>query len=167
MLKLALSFLALAVVLALATPDIAARLSAITQPKQEGLPPGSEEAVARVMVAADSRGHFATDLTINGRPMTALVDTGASAMTLTYDAGRELGLVRPADRYDVRIQTGNGTTHAKRVVLNNVRVGGISLANVEALIAQEGALGVNLLGMTFLSKLRTFEIRNGRLVLEQ
>jgi aspartyl protease family protein len=99
--------------------------------------------------------------------MKALVDTGATVIALTYEDGRSLGLVRPGDRYEIRMQTANGTTGAKRVTLNSVRVGGISLSNVEATVAQEGALNVNLLGMSFLRKLRTFEIQNGRLVLEQ
>jgi aspartyl protease family protein len=166
MLKIALSFVVLAVLLMLAAPDIVARLSAVTQPRQQELPaePG---APARVMVAADSRGHYQTEFNVNGRPLKAMVDTGASAVALTYEDGRALGLIRPGDRFDVPIQTGNGTIEAKRVFLNTVRVGGITAHNVEAIVMPEGALGVNLLGMTFLKKLKGFEIKNGRLILEQ
>ena len=166
MLKLALSFAAFAILLALATPDFAARLSSLTSTKQEELP-SSPGAPARVMVAADSRGHYQTDLIVNGKPLKALVDTGASTVALTYEDGRALGLIRPGDRFDVKIQTGNGTTEAKRVFLNTVRVGGITANNVEAIIGREGALGVNLLGMTFLKRIKGFEVRNGRLILEQ
>lgn len=157
-----------AVVLALAAPDLAGRLLAMVEPPPATEPqPAGAQGAARVTLKADRRGHFETSLTVNGRPVKAMVDTGATLVALTYEDGRSLGLVRPGDRYDIKLQTANGTAGAKRVTLNNVRMGGISLSNVDGIVAQEGALGVNLLGMSFLKKLRTFEMQNGRLVLEQ
>jgi aspartyl protease family protein len=156
-----------AVLLALAAPDLTARLEGVLEEKPAAETQAAVSGPARVMLSSDRRGHFETSVTVNGRPMKALVDTGATVIALTYEDGRSLGLVRPGDRYEIRMQTANGTTGAKRVTLNSVRVGGISLSNVEATVAQEGALNVNLLGMSFLRKLRTFEIQNGRLVLEQ
>ena len=50
--------------------------------------------------------------------------------------------------------------------LNRVEVGGVTVRNVAALILPDEALGQNLLGMTFLSKLR-WEQKNGKLILEQ
>lgn len=157
-----------AVLLALAAPDLTARLEALVEAEPAAAPSASAATgTARVMLTADRRGHFETSLTVNGRPMKALVDTGASVIALTYEDGRSLGLVRPGDRYEIKMQTANGTAGAKRVSLNNVRLGGISLSNVEAVVGQEGALSTNLLGMSFLKKLRSFEMQNGRLVLEQ
>lgn len=169
MFKWVIGIVAAAVVLALAVPDLTPRLLAIIEapPTAEPPPATAGSGPARVMLAADRRGHFETSLSVNGRPVKAMVDTGATFVALTYEDGRSLGLVRPGDRYEIKMQTANGTAGAKRVTLNTVRVGGISLSNVEAIVAQEGALGVNLLGMSFLRKLRTFEMQNGRLVLEQ
>jgi aspartyl protease family protein len=168
-LKLVLGFAAIAVVLALAVPDLTARLVAMTEAPPAAKAPSSPEkaGAARVTLSADQRGHFETNVTVNGRPMKAMVDTGATVIALTYEDGRSLGLVRPGDRYEIKMQTANGMSGAKRVVLNSVRIGGISLSNVEAIVGQEGALGVNLLGMSFLKKLRTFEMQGGRLILEQ
>ena len=165
MTKLTLAIVALAIVLALSTPEFTKRWSSSKSTQTEE--PAADGAAARVMVTADRRGHFEADITINGRNFPALVDTGATGVALTFETGRELGLVQANDRYDVQIQTSNGTTKGKRVVLNSVRVGGISLPNVEGVVMQEGALAMNLLGMSFLRRLRTFEIRNGRLILEQ
>lgn len=167
MFKWVIGIVVAAVLLALAAPDLTVRLQALLEPQ-----PAAETAVttsgpARVMLTADRRGHFETSLTVNGRPMKALVDTGASVIAITYEDGRSLGLVRPGDRYEIKMQTANGATGAKRVTLNSVRLGGISLSNVDAVVGQEGALSTNLLGMSFLKKLRTFEMQNGRLVLEQ
>jgi aspartyl protease family protein len=169
MFKWVIGIVVAAVVLALAVPDLTPRLLALLEapPTIEPPPAAAGSGSARVMLAADQRGHFETSLTVNGRPIKAMVDTGATVVALTYEDGRSLGLVRPGDRYEIKMQTANGTAGAKRVTLNTVRLGGISLANVDAIVAQEGALGVNLLGMSFLRKLRTFEMQNGRLVLEQ
>lgn len=166
MLKLVSAIAVAAILLAVSTPDLSQRLLALVDPAPQ-IVEESDGAAARVMLSADGLGHFEAPLHINGRPFKALVDTGASIVALTYEDGRELGLVRPGDRYDMTIQTANGQTSAKRVSLNSVRLGGISVSNVEATVAQEGALGVNLLGMSFLKQLGTVEMRNGRLILEQ
>jgi aspartyl protease family protein len=166
MFRLVFAFVAFALVLALTVPDLTKIVVAKLQTRQEEQKP-APGGKARVMLAAVGRGHFETDLVVNGRPLKAMVDTGASVVALTYEDGRALGLVRPGDSYDMKMQTANGVAGAKRVSLNNVRLGGISLSNVEGIVAQEGALGVNLLGMTFLKKLRTFEMQSGRLILEQ
>jgi aspartyl protease family protein len=168
MFKWVIGIVVAAVLFALAAPDLTARLEALLKTEPADKPPAATASgPARVMLSSDRRGHFATSVTVNGRPMKALVDTGATVIALTYEEGRSLGLVRPGDRYEIKMQTANGTAGAKRVTLNSVRLGGISLSNVEAIVAQEGALAVNLLGMSFLRKLRTFEIQNGRLILEQ
>ena len=62
---------------------------------------------------------------------------------------------------------GNGTARAKRVQLRSVRVGAIQIENVEAMVLDEGMLGQNLLGMSFLKRLARFEIRKGVLELER
>jgi aspartyl protease family protein len=168
MFKWVIGIVVAAVLLALAAPDLTVRLQALLETEPAEKPPAAAASgPARVMLSSDRRGHFETSVTVNGRPMKALVDTGATVIALTYEDGRSLGLVRPGDRYEIKMQTANGTTGAKRVTLNSVRLGGISLSNVEAIVAQEGALAVNLLGMSFLRNLRTFEIQNGRLILEQ
>ena len=166
MLKFVIAIAAAVVLLAVSVPDLSQRLTALAR-RDEPAKAVGDTAAARVMLSADGRGHFEASLHINGRPFKALVDTGASIVALTYEDGRELGLIRPGDRYDLTMQTANGEAKAKRVSLNSVRLGGISVSNVEATVAQEGALGVNLLGMSFLKQLGTVEMRDGRLILEQ
>lgn len=167
MLRLALGLAAVAVVLALAAPDLVQRLVAATKVDRQAAPAAASGGPARVFLSADRRGHFETDLSVNGRSLRALVDTGASLVALTWEDGRALGLIRPGERMDVRMQTANGVAGGKRVMLNSVRLSGITLANVEGVVAEEGALPVNLLGMTFLKRLRSFEMSGGRLLLEQ
>jgi len=96
-----------------------------------------------------------------------MVDTGASLVVLRYEDARTLGLVYGSDTFEVAVQTANGTARAHRVKLNSVRLGSISLDDVDALVMGEGVLKTNLLGMSFLKRLSRYEVRDGMLVLDR
>jgi aspartyl protease family protein len=117
-------------------------------------------------LARSDNGHFETDATIDGRRMHVLVDTGATHIALREADAARLG-IHPAQRdYTAQVTTANGTVLAARTELNRVEMGGIVVFNVAALVLPDEALSQNLLGMSFLSRVR-FEHRDGRLVLEQ
>ena len=119
-----------------------------------------------VELQADRAGHYAASIEINGRSTEALVDTGATLVLLTYEDAQRAGIfVREAD-FTMRSRTANGTAKAAPVVLERVAIGSIIVRNVEAAVAEPGRLHVNLLGMSFLQKLRSFEIHSGRLLLK-
>ncbi|GGE33101.1 membrane protein [Agaricicola taiwanensis] len=120
-----------------------------------------------VTLRASRNNHYFTEAVLNGLSVPFMVDTGASTIALSYEEGRRLGVIRPGDRWDVQMRTANGIARGKRVTLDSVRVGGIVVRNVSATVSEEGALSGNLLGMSFLSQLGRFEIRNGLLVMEQ
>jgi aspartyl protease family protein len=63
------------------------------------------------------------------------------------------------------VHTANGTTYAASVRLRNLAIGNIVLDEVEALVAKQGALKDNLLGMSFLSRLRSYEFTRDYLTL--
>ena len=65
------------------------------------------------------------------------------------------------------MKTANGTVRAARTQLNRVEIDDVIVRNVAALVMPDEALSENLLGLSFLSKLRRFEYANGKLVLEQ
>lgn len=120
-----------------------------------------------VQVAADPRGHFHVDARIDGRRMDFLVDTGASVIALNETAAARLGL-RPARRdYTVSTTTANGVIKAAPVRFDHVEIDGVGVRDVQGIVLPDEALRENLLGMSFLSRLRRFEIANGKLVLEQ
>ena len=121
-----------------------------------------------MVLKADARGHYLSQVSLNGLSFDGVVDTGATFVSLTYEDGRRLGLVAPGDRFDVAVQTANGTAKAKKVRLNTVRLGSITVRDVDALVASgPGQLPTNLLGMSFLGRLNRFEVRRGQLVLEE
>ena len=126
--------------------------------------PGSSG--SRVVIHPDQRGHFRTEGAIDGRRLDCIVDTGASVVTLTESDAARLGF-HPAPRdYVAQLKTANGTVRGAPVRLGMVEVGGLMLRNVSAIVLPDAALSDNLLGLSFLSRLRRFEYRDGRLVLE-
>jgi aspartyl protease family protein len=111
-------------------------------------------------------GHFWTDARVDGRRLELVVDTGASQIALRAGAAARLG-IHPAPRdYNVKVSTANGITRAALVQLRMVEIGNIVVRDVPALVHPDEALGVNLLGMSFLSRVRWTHER-GKLILEQ
>ena len=118
----------------------------------------------RVTIESDGRGHFQTDAAINGRTVPVLIDTGATSVALRQEDVARLGLRQPMPSdYTVPIATANGQAKAARVILDEVRIGGVKVRKVEALVMPERALGTNLLGMSFMRRLSNVEMADGRL----
>lgn len=114
---------------------------------------------------ADSRGHFVTEAEIDNTAIRVLVDTGASAVALSYEDADHAGLRPRSLNYDIPVATANGVTKAARVMLRRVEVGGVVVRDVEGLVLPEGVMSGTLLGMSFLSRLRSFKIEDGVLQL--
>ncbi|MCB1488429.1 MAG: TIGR02281 family clan AA aspartic protease [Bauldia sp.] len=121
----------------------------------------------RMILEADQRGHFLVDASVNGRAIEAMVDTGASTVALNAETARRLGVNPPIRTYTIPVSTANGTVRAAGVSLSEVRLGGIRLHNVEAMVLPDGLLATNLLGMSFLGRLSKFELSGSRLILVQ
>src|SRR5205814_1251480 len=71
---------------------------------------------------ADARGHFITNAEIEGTTVKVIVDTGASAVALSYEDADRAGLRPFALDYDVPVATANGVNQAARVTLRRVEV---------------------------------------------
>lgn len=120
----------------------------------------------RIEVSADLRGHFVVHPTLDGRRVRMLVDTGASLIALSHEDALSAGLTISPRDYTHRIATANGVVEAAPVRFSEVRIGGITVRGVEAVVLPPGRLGTSLLGMSFLKRLGGFEIAQGRLVLK-
>jgi len=118
-------------------------------------------------VRRDYRGHFQVEGRVDGRRISFMVDTGATVIAMPEREAARLG-IHPAQRdYTAQISTANGIVRGARARLSMVEVGGLIVYGVDAVIMPDGALNENLLGMSFLSRLRRFEIADGRLLMEQ
>jgi aspartyl protease family protein len=118
-------------------------------------------------IPRDARGHFETEGRINGQPIDFMVDTGASTIALNETSAASFGLRPSAGDYKVSVSTANGTVKAARTQIAMVTIGGLVVRDVDALVLPDEALSENLLGLSFLSRLKRFEYANGMMMLEQ
>jgi aspartyl protease family protein len=118
-----------------------------------------------VEIARGPGGSFFVTVQINEARASMVLDTGASAVVLTQEAAKAAGLPLEVLNYSVNVDTANGRARAAPVTLDRVSVGGIIERSVPALIAQPGQLRVNLLGMSFLNRLQSWEVRGDKLIL--
>ena len=115
----------------------------------------------------DSRGHFQVEGAVDGRRIDLMVDTGASLVALRERDANKLGFFPAARDYTMRSSTANGIVKVAPVRLPSLEINGIRVYDVQAVVIPDESLNVNLLGMSFLSRVRRFEMANGRLVMEQ
>ncbi|HWV54022.1 TIGR02281 family clan AA aspartic protease [Pseudorhodoplanes sp.] len=128
--------------------------------------PGRAATRGRIVEIARGRGgSFDVATRVNGGSVPMVLDTGASAVVLTQEAAKAAGLPLEVLSYSVTVDTANGKTRAAAVTLDSISVGGLVERSVPALIAQPGQLRTSLLGMSFLNRLESWEVRGDRLVL--
>jgi len=114
-----------------------------------GAPAGSS--AGSVTLTADSRGHYVTLGQINGSTIQLLVDTGATLIALPSADARRLG-INYLNGQRGYTETANGKATAYRISLDTVRIGDITLHNVDAVVMEGDGLKIALLGMSFLSR---------------
>lgn len=111
-------------------------------------------------IARDDDSHFRADVTVNGRPLKMLVDSGASLVVLTEADARAVGLfLNPSDFTD-SASTAGGTVKVAPVVIERLALGGIERRNVRAAVVPGALLSQSLLGQSFLGQLTEVSIRD-------
>ncbi len=126
----------------------------------------SGESGGSVVVMRDGDGHFVVRTGVDGVPMTMLVDTGASLVTLTPEDAARIGIDTATLHFGMQIQTANGMINAAPITIRRLSIGTIARTDVKALVAPPGALQESLLGMSFLNSLSGYAISGDRLVLK-
>lgn len=129
------------------------------------IPAAIPAAGGRVQLSADGRGHFSGAFRINGKPIDGLVDTGASLVAINESTARRLGYGAGDLDFRYKVDTANGTTDAAKVVLDRVEIGGLRVRDVDAMVLRDRALSGTLVGMSFLRKLRSYSVDDGRMTL--
>lgn len=105
-----------------------------------------------VILYSDSAGHYFTDGQINGATVKLLVDTGASVVAMNSNDARQAGINYKTGQA-VSLHTANGIAQGYRVVLNSLKLGGVILNQVEAVVTEGSSPPVVLLGMSALNRL--------------
>ena len=121
--------------------------------------------VTEVRIRKRLDGHFTAMVEVNGKTISMIVDTGASTIVLRPEDAKKAGIDIDGLSFRVPVITANGRTLAARVSLEEVAIGPLDRQKVDALVAQPGALTQSLLGMSFLSRLRSYEFSGDFLTL--
>lgn len=135
--------------------------------RQQSTDPAPSGSGTVVELTARDNGHFNTHAEINGRPVEVMVDTGATMVALSYEDAERAGLYLRDQDFTGSVHTANGLARVAPVTLDRVSIGGIIVRNVPAAVTEPGRLKTSLLGMSFLSRLSRFDMRRGRLVLQE
>ena len=118
-----------------------------------------------VQIPRGQGGEFAIHARINRVSTPMVIDTGATSVVLTHETARAIGLPLELLEYDVDVETAGGHTKAARVTLDRLSIGKLVERSVPALVVPRGQMKTNLLGMSFLDRLESWEVRADRLVL--
>jgi aspartyl protease family protein len=106
-------------------------------------------------------GHVVLTASVNGALIRFLVDTGASTVALSSADARAAGINPNALAFDKTTTTANGVVRVAPVILREIRIEQLAIENVPAVV--DANLSGSLLGMSFLSRLKSFEMREGAL----
>jgi aspartyl protease family protein len=128
--------------------------------------PASTSNSRMVTISRGNGGHFWAEARVDGRRLELLVDTGASQVALRASDAAQLGIHPSQHDYSIKVATANGMTRVALVQLGMIEIGNIVVRDVPAVVHADEGLGVSLLGMSFLSRVR-FTHDRGKLVLEQ
>jgi aspartyl protease family protein len=118
-----------------------------------------------VQIARGQSGEFALQARINGIAAPMVIDTGATSVVLTYETAKAAGLPLELLEYDVDVETAGGHTRAARLTLDRLAIGKLVERSVPALVVPHGQMKTNLLGMSFLDRLESWEVHPDKLML--
>jgi aspartyl protease family protein len=118
-----------------------------------------------VQISRGQAGEFALQAKVNGITTPMVIDTGATSVVLTYETAKAIGLPLELLEYDVDLETAGGHTKAARLTLDRLAIGKLVERSVPALVVPRGQMKANLLGMSFLDRLESWEVRADSLML--
>lgn len=125
------------------------------------------QSLKSVRIRKNAEGQFIARGDVNGAAASFLIDTGASTVVLKQSDAEHAGIDTATLSFTVPLSTANGETKAAPVRLRSVTVGTIRIEGIEALVAAPGSLNENLLGMTFLRRLRHYELSGDFITLRE
>jgi len=141
----------------LSNPALDLALPQVGMPEQR-----VEGGETRVPMAED--GHFWIEAMVNGAPRRFLVDTGATLTAISDEFAAKSGIEPSPGRMPVRLRTASGTLTARMATIDEMAFGNVVARDLDAVIAP-GTGGLNVLGMNFLSRLKSWRVEDGELIL--
>lgn len=150
-----------------ASQQLSKAVHAITQSDGANMLADTKDGPRAVRLRKRDSGQFVARAAINGTAVDLVVDNGASAVVLRYADAERVGIDTSALTFTTPLGTGNGAAFAAPVHLRSVTIGSIRVDGVEALVAKPGTVNESLLGMSFLRRLRSYDMAGDFLTLRQ
>ncbi len=133
--------------------ELSGKRESLTLGQSARLAGGTRPANAQMVVlTADNRGHFITTGVINGISVRLLVDTGASLVSMSSAEAKRLGINYMVGQKTFS-STANGVVPTYLVKIDEVRVGDVTLNNIDGMVHVGDNLPIVLLGMSFLNRM--------------
>lgn len=123
-----------------------------------------EAAPGEIRIRQASDGHFWVDAELNGQRARFLIDSGATTTSISRAAAERSG-IEPSAGFGTMVQTANGIVMVQRGRAASLKVGSIERRDVAVHIS-DGFGETNVLGMNFLSSLRSWSVEGRTLVLK-
>ena len=117
------------------------------------------------VLKSNEAGHFEGKFRFNGKPLQAMVDTGATFVTMNESDARSLGYGGNELTFKYEIMTANGKVKAAHVLLKSVEIGTVAVRNVDALVVRGKQLSFPLVGMSFMKKLSSYSAQDDEMKL--
>jgi aspartyl protease family protein len=147
-------------------PDLIANLILLSK-DSAGSTTDARNAPASVRIRRSDDGAFTAHTEVNGVAIPMLLDSGAATIVLRRTDAERAGVdVKNLD-FDTPLKTANGTSYVAPTRLKSVSIGPLALSDVEALVAKPGTLNESLLGMSFLRRLRSYQVAGNFVTLRQ
>lgn len=135
--------------------------------KPDDAPSTLQDGPRSVLLRKTRNGQFVARGEINGQDIDLIVDTGAASVMLRHADAERAGIDTSALAFTTPVETANGAVYAAPARIRTLSIGAIRLDGVEALVAKPGSLNENLLGMSFLRRLRSYNIAGDFMTLRQ
>lgn len=124
----------------------------------------TEAASSRMVeIPRGTGGEFSMSAKVNGVSAPMVIDTGATSVVLTYETAKAAGLPLELLNFNVELETAGGHTRAAQLSLDSLAIGKLIERSVPALVVPSGQMKTNLLGMSFLDRLESWEVRADQL----
>lgn len=117
-----------------------------------------------VTFSLSNNNHFMVDAFVNGVKVRFLLDTGATRVVLSYEDAKKIGFNVDSLKFSSPVQTANGITHTALINIEKIEIEHIMVSNIPASISKNN-LGTSLLGMSFLQKLKNYNISGSYITL--
>lgn len=118
-----------------------------------------------VRIQRSDDGHYWAQAMINDRSIHLLIDSGASFTALSQDTADAVGVKPSSNPMPIMIETANGTVMAQRASIDRLTIGPLATRDLNAVVSP--AFGrTDVIGMNFLSRLKSWRVENGEMILE-